>query len=88
MIEKIIRKYAQSEVVSNMMLKNLAEIGETYGIFEDVDSIKVHNEIKELLTKNITNPGSLKRLIGKETHKAKYAPKAKSESTKERIKKD
>lgn len=48
MIEKIIRKYAQSEVVSNMMLKNLAETGETYGIFEDVDSIEVHNEIKEL----------------------------------------
>ena len=48
MIEKIIRKYAQSEVVSNMMLKNLAETGETYGIFEDVDSIKAHNEIKEL----------------------------------------
>ena len=48
MIEKIIRKYAQSEVVSNMMLKNLAETGETYGIFEDVDSIKVHDEIKGL----------------------------------------
>ena len=43
---------------------------------------------KKLLTKNITNPGSLKRLIGKETHKARYAPKAKSEATKERIKKD
>ena len=48
MIEKIIKKYAQSEVVSNMMLKNLAETGETYGIFEDVDSIKVHDEIKGL----------------------------------------
>ena len=52
---------------------------------KDIDENKF---AKKLLTKNITNPGSLKRLIGKETYKVKYAPKAKSEETKERIKKD